>query len=253
MIQTILCSTFQQWFSKIPPITKTLLVTYLASGILIAVGFFPTKLTFMSWSLVLFPRPIPQLWRLVTNFTVLGAPSLMYLFRMLWLVSYGGSYESSKFGHNTADAVTMIVFCMASTILIDAAVPMLRSSFHGPTLVFALLYLWSKQNPTAPVSLFGLIKLQALYLPFAFLAITLLQGASPKSDIMGILVGHLYYFLTDIYPLQGGPHLITTPRWLVRRFYKHRIGRVPDQRATAVNPSDVTFRPFSGTARRLTD
>lgn len=39
-------------------------------------------------------------------------------------------------------------------------VPLFRTAFHGPSLVLMLLYLWSKRNPTAPVSIFGLIRLQ---------------------------------------------------------------------------------------------
>jgi Derlin-2/3 len=179
----------------------------------------------------------------------------MFLFRLVWLFQYGGSYEQTKFSHNTADAVTLIFFLMTSTILIDFLIPPFRSYIHGPTLIFALIYLWSKQNPTAPISLFGLIKLQALYLPFAFMGITVLQGGSPFPELLGILVGHLYYFLTDVYPVQSGSGrvLIRSPQWLLRRMHKYNIGTVPDQRGAAANPSDVTFRAFSGRPRRLAD
>jgi hypothetical protein len=43
---------------------------------------------------------------------------------------------------------------------LDLIVPFFRGFFHGGSLIFMLLYLWSKRNPTAPISLFGLIQLQ---------------------------------------------------------------------------------------------
>ena len=43
----------------------------------------------------------------------------------------------------------------------DFVVPFFRGYFHGSSLIFMLLYLWSKRNPNAPISLFGIMQLQA--------------------------------------------------------------------------------------------
>ena len=106
-------------------------------------------------------------------------------------MQYGGAYEKAKHGHNVADAITMLAFGMGATLAVDRVVPFFRAAFHGPVLVIMLVYLWSKQNPETQVSLFGLIKFKALFLPFAFLAIDLIQGQSITSAVLGILVGHL--------------------------------------------------------------
>lgn len=202
----------------------------------------------------------PQLWRLVTNFTVLDRFSLNFLFQQIWLIKYGASYEQGKFLGNAADAIYMLLVGMATTAAVDLAVPTLFGAFwHGPTLVFMLIYLWSKQNATTPVSFFGVITFNGTYLPFALLALDVVQGASPSTGVTGILVGHVYYFLTEVYPRASGRFLLATPEWLARAVAARRLGR-PGPRVTvtgaapaAAHPTDTRFRAFSGSGRRLAD
>ena len=41
--------------------------------------------------------------------------------------------------------------------------PVFFSFFHSGCLIFMFLYLWSKQSPEAPISLYGFIKLQGTH------------------------------------------------------------------------------------------
>lgn len=61
----------------------------------------------------------------------------------------------------------------------------------GPSLIFMLIYVWSRNFPTSNVSIMGLVSLQAFYLPFALAALSLAMGGDWISDLLGILVGHL--------------------------------------------------------------
>ncbi len=97
-----------------------------------------------------------------------------------------------------------------------------------------LVYLWSKENPTARVSFFGLFAVQGLYLPYVLVGWTVLQGGSPVEELRGIVAGHLYYFLTDVYPRSGGPRLIQTPE-LVRQFIQSVYGCVGGRDECAVH------------------
>lgn len=63
----------------------------------------------------------------------------------------------------------------------------------------------------------GLFTFTAPYLPWVLVAFSALIGGSPIPDLLGLLVGHIYYFFEDIYPstLAGrGRHLLSTPRFL---------------------------------------
>jgi len=130
-------------------------------------------------------------------------------------VRYGAAYESTKFLGNAADAITMLGVGMVGILALDGLLPsVFGSPFHGQALVFMLLYLWSKSTPDTKVSLFGVVNFNAMYLPFALMAIDVMQGASPMVSITGILAGHVYYFLTEQFPALYGWYPVKTPRWL---------------------------------------
>lgn len=61
----------------------------------------------------------------------------------------------------------------------------------GPSFIFMLTYVWSRNFPTSNVSLMGLVSIQAFYLPFALMALSLAMGGDWISDLLGIVVGHL--------------------------------------------------------------
>ncbi|XP_066871844.1 derlin-3 isoform X13 [Kogia breviceps] len=58
-------------------------------------------------------------------------------------------------------------------------------------------------------------KLQAPFLPWALMGFSMLLGNSILVDLLGIVVGHIYYFLEDVFPNQpGGKRLLLTPGFL---------------------------------------
>jgi len=61
----------------------------------------------------------------------------------------------------------------------------------------------------------GLLQVSAVYTPLVFLVISLSMGGA-VFDVFGILAGHVYYFLTDVYPRQTGRRPLKTP-WVLRQ------------------------------------
>lgn len=192
-----------------------------------------------------------QLWRLITNFLIIGKPSINFLFQLVWLyvsqaysyfsisisiitilypskhscstlitstkncrVRYGAAYEGAKFGGNTADALTMTLFSATSILIFDLLIPPLRAFFHGQSLIFTFVYLWSRHYPDTNVGFFGVVQFKAVYLPFMLMGLDLVQGGSIAQDVIGILAGHLYLFLTEAFPHRYGWTPIKTPTWL---------------------------------------
>ncbi|XP_016147259.1 derlin-2-like [Sinocyclocheilus grahami] len=75
-----------------------------------------------------------------------------------------------------------------------------------------LVYIWSRRNPYVRMNFFGLLNFQAPFLPWVLMGFSLLLGNSIVIDLLGIGVGHIYYFLEDVFPNQpGGRKLLTTP------------------------------------------
>ena len=70
-------------------------------------------------------------------------------------------------------------------------VPFLRVFFLANALTEMLLYVWSRNYPTSQVSLFGLVTLQAFYLPFVYMGLAVVMGGDWRPSVIGILAGHL--------------------------------------------------------------
>ncbi|KAJ3020054.1 UNVERIFIED_CONTAM: hypothetical protein HDU68_010380 [Siphonaria sp. JEL0065] len=52
---------------------------------------------------------------------------------------------------------------------------------------------------------FGLFVISAAYLPWVFLGFSLIiHGVWPTGDLVGLMVGHTYFFLDDVWPRGGG-------------------------------------------------
>ncbi|XP_054399146.1 derlin-3 isoform X8 [Pongo abelii] len=87
--------------------------------------------------------------------------------------------------------------------------------FLGQALMAMLVYVWSRRSPRVRVNFFGLLTFQAPFLPWALMGFSLLLGNSILVDLLGIAVGHIYYFLEDVFPNQpGGKRLLLTPGFL---------------------------------------
>ncbi|KAK8730619.1 hypothetical protein OTU49_007839 [Cherax quadricarinatus] len=89
--------------------------------------------------------------------------------------------------------------------------------FLGPAFTIMLVYVWARRNPFVRMNFFGLLNFQAPYLPWVLLGFSVLLGNSILVDLVGIAVGHIYYFLEDVFPARsGGIRLLKTPRFLVQ-------------------------------------
>lgn len=76
------------------------------------------------------------------------------------------------------------------------------------------VYVWSRRNPHVQLNFLGVATFAAPYLPWVLLTFSLLVGGIWKSDVMGIMAGHVYYFFEDVYPRQGGPRILKTPQFM---------------------------------------
>jgi Der1-like family len=80
-------------------------------------------------------------------------------------------------------------------------------SYTNSRCVCMLYYL---QTPDVPTSFWG-ITVQSVYVPWVMVAFNLLTGTSAFNPLLGIGVGHLYYFLVDVLPDQYGKEPLFTP------------------------------------------
>ncbi|XP_062090928.1 derlin-1 isoform X2 [Humulus lupulus] len=154
-----------------------------------------------------------QVWRLITSLFFLGGFSINFGIRLLMIARYGVQLEKGPFDRRTADFLWMMIFG-ALTLLVLSLIPGFGTPFLGISLVFMLLYVWSREFPNAAINIYGLVTLKAFYLPWAMLALDVIFGSKIMPDLLGIVAGHLYYFLTVLHPLAGGKNILKTPMWV---------------------------------------
>lgn len=100
--------------------------------------------------------------------------------------------------------------------------------FLGHAFTIMLVYIWSRRNPSVRMNFFGLITFQAPYLPWVLLAFSIILGSSTVVDIIGIIVGHFYYFFEDVFPYEPhGFRVLETPRFIKYIFDTLGIDETP--------------------------
>lgn len=159
-----------------------------------------------------------QFWRLFTNFFFFGGSfSLDFLFHMFFLVRYSKNLEENAFRGKTADFFYFILF--GATLMLILA-PLMKLNFLGSSLTFMMVYLWGRRNPYNRMNFLGIFPFTAPYLPWVLLSFSVLLGNNGTVDILGIVVGHLYYFLEDVYPrmIQSRYRILKTPQILEHLF-----------------------------------
>jgi hypothetical protein len=85
---------------------------------------------------------------------------------------------------------------------------------------FLQVYIWARRNPFVRMSFLGLFTFTAPYLPWVLLSFSALLGNDALVDCLGIAIGHLYYFLEDVYPLMTPTRkrVLATPRVITLLF-----------------------------------
>lgn len=112
-------------------------------------------------------------------------------------------------------------------------------------MVMSVIYVYCMINQDQIVSFWFGTRFKARYLPWALFGMNFLLGGGGISELAGILVGHLYYFVMMKYPADQGVTLLQTPQFLYRLF--------PDGgQAAFMAPSQPTARTAQPVPRAAT-
>lgn len=157
-----------------------------------------------------------QYWRLVTTFLYFGPFSLDLLFQVYFLQRYARLLEETS-GRSPARFSWLLLYAMLSLLVVS---PIVSLPFLGHPLSSSLVYIWSRRNPDTRLSFLGLLVFSAPWLPLVLMGFSLiLHGSVPKDEIIGVLIGHIWYFFDDVYPpLHDGYHPLQPPGWWFRLF-----------------------------------
>ena len=110
---------------------------------------------------------------------------------------YSGMLESGAFRNRPADYL-MLYFFSCTQFLFWAYV--LGLQFLSTCVSTMMLYIWARKNPNFLISFFDVFQFRSCFLPLFMLGLIFLFGFDPTMDIIGSLVGHLYYYLDEVVP-----------------------------------------------------
>ncbi|GAB9470956.1 hypothetical protein Gpo141_00008183 [Globisporangium polare] len=209
-----MAQSIEGWYYSMPYITRFYLTVCFLSTCLISLGFVNPRSLYLDFDLV-WDRF--QLWRLPTSFMYLGGFGFPFLMQLMILNNYSSRLEEDPFpsgGGPTADYAFMLFF---GAVVLWVIAFFMGLPFLGSSLIFMIVYVWSRRNPTMPVAIWG-FQFEGLYLPWALIAFTVLMGGNPMMDGFGVVAGHLYYFLLEVLPTTKGWNLIQTPSFFANMF-----------------------------------
>lgn len=151
-------------------------------------------------------------------------------------------------GSGTSPAIFSWLLLYATTTLLALSSLTTAVPFLGSALSSTLVYIWSRRNPDTRLAFLGILVFNAPYLPWVLMAFSLfMHGTVPKDEILGVIVGHVYYFLADVWPgIYDGSRPMDPPEWWVRIWEGRRRDTAETEReirgdvvAAGARPADV--------------
>ncbi|KAJ6843528.1 derlin-2.2-like [Iris pallida] len=230
----------EEWYKQMPIITRS----YLTAAVVTTVG---CSLEIISpYHLYLNPTLVVkqyEIWRLITNFFYFRKMDFDFLFHMFFLTRYCKLLEENSFRGRTADFFYMLLFgatVLTGIVFVGGMIPYVSETFArifflSNSLTFMMVYVWSKHNPFIHMSFLGLFTFTAAYLPWVLLTFSVLVGSSTWVDLLGMIAGHAYYFLEDVYPRMTGRRLLKTPALIKSLFAEDAVVVAP--------PANARFAP----------
>jgi Derlin-2/3 len=89
--------------------------------------------------------------------------------------------------------------------------------FLSNSLSFTMTYYWGRKSKNTFVNFMGIFTLRAPYLPWFYLIFSYLLESEFKHDLLGMIVGHIYFYFKDIFPRikkSKGISILETPQFL---------------------------------------
>jgi len=198
----------ESMLKEIPPVTRFLCGSSLLIHFLIYIDVISQYDVFFNIGLIFSKY---QVWRLFTNLFYFGEENIFVFFQMMMLYRCSKRLEEHTFRNKTAD---YLYFLIVGIVLMIGYGSFAGFPTHSRSFLTMLLYLWSRYNQNVVLLVFGFVPMKAPYITWFFVLFDILVGKSIAADILGIVLGHAFYFFHDIYPklpLSNGKQFLKTP------------------------------------------
>jgi len=213
---------FGDWYRSIPQITR-----YWFSGSVILplmgkIGIFSPLTMILDYYLLIYNFHI---WRPITAllyYPISPQTGFHYLLNLYFLYSYSTRLETGIYDGKPADYAFLIGFNWICLVIIGL---FMNLRLLMDPMILSVLYVWCQLNKDQIVQFWFGTQFKAMYLPWVLVAFNMIIKGGGINELIGILVGHFYFFLMFKYPQDfGGRHFISTPQFMYNWFPNRRGG-----------------------------
>ncbi|WVN87257.1 uncharacterized protein L203_102434 [Cryptococcus depauperatus CBS 7841] len=227
-------------FRSVPPVTRTLLLGMAIVTVPCLLGILSPSTVTLSWRRTL--RSF-ELWRPITCF-FFGGSGFPLLYDFFLIFRNSSSMETEVYSGDTAEYawlhLMLGVFLLFFNLLFD--LPFLfRSLLHAQT------YVWCRANPNVKVSIFGLLTIPTSLYPISLIVLDLLTGGPLKAiaGVMGLLAGHLWWFIATYLPVYAPPQLrrqnpLSTPSFFRAFLSNERAATISVRKLSQARSQDIS-------------
>lgn len=231
-------NAFARAYWEVPPVTRTYITASFLTTLALQMEFISPFQLYFNPKLIFNQH---QYWRLITAFLFFGQLGFHCLFNMAFTYRYCRMLEEEFYRNRTADFFYLF---LVGGSLMNILAYFVNLLFLGQAFAIMLVYIWSRRNPAIRMNFFGLLSFQAPYLPWVLLGFSILLGSSTAVDMIGIVVGHFYYFFEDVFPNEPhGFRVLETPRFIKMSFQALGIDEQPFPEEERPEQFDFTNQP----------
>ena len=222
----------QDWFKRLPTFTRYWFGGTIVFSLLGRFGILNPHWLFIEWTYFI---QYFHLWRPITAlfyYPINPQTGFHFLIMLYFMYNYSLKLETGLFSGRSADYGFMLLFNWASIVVIALG---MSHYVLLDQMVMSVLYVWCQVNKDVIVNFWFGTQFKAMYLPWVLWAFNMVISGGGTPELVGIIVGHLYFFLMFKYPQDfGGPSLLATPNFMYNLFPNARggaggYGQAPNQ------------------------
>lgn len=162
-----------------------------------------------------------QIWRPITAGLFRGGLSFGFLFDIVFFYRFCKRLEEDAYQGKRAQFVWTVAIMW---VVLTVAAIFLKFYIFGECISMAIIYLWSQLFKDEIVSFFFGVRVKAMYFPWAMLAFGVLTGRPSFEKLVGIVVGHVIFFLEYVYPEASGVTIIPRPPQFLHNWFAEPRG-----------------------------
>jgi len=197
-----------QSIKDFPPITRMYLILSILANIMCFAQIIKPIHLFLNFQLIIFHF---NFWRLFSHAFFFGQIGIKAFFYIFFFSRYSKALEMYSFQGKKENYLYLLIF--GNSIMILFKLFIYEAQFLGPAITNMIVYLWGKKNAQQQINLVNILHIRGSSLPFVLtLSSLVMKQKTLKLDLLGIIAGHLYYYLEEIYPrLIGGQKILRAP------------------------------------------